>query len=73
MFDAVAEAHVNLKEVAAEDRAVWSTLAHSDPVLEVFSLAERAVAALIRTLSGWDLAGGREADGKRAEGGALVW
>lgn len=73
MFDAVAEAHVNLKEVAAEDRARWSTLAHSDRVREVFSLAERAEAELIRTLSGWDLAGGWEADGQRSAVCWLVW
>ena len=73
MFDAVAEAHVNLKEVAAEDRAGWSTLAHSDRVREVFSLAERAEAELIRTLSGWDLAGGWEADGQRSAVCWLVW
>ena len=73
MFDAVAEAHVNLTEVAGEDRAGWSTLAHSDRVREVFSLAERAEAELIRTLSGWDLAGGWEADGQRTAVCWLVW
>lgn len=73
MFDAVAEAHVNLKEVAGEDRAGWSTPAHSDRVREVFSLTERAEAELIRTLSGWDLAGGWEADGQRTAVCWLVW
>lgn len=73
MFDAVAEAHVNLKEVAGEDRAGWSRLAHSDRVREVFSLAERAEAELVRTLSGWDLAGGWEADGQRTAVCWLVW
>ncbi len=73
MFDAVAEAHVNLKEVAAEERAGWSSLAHSDRVRDVFSIAERAEAELIRTVMGWNRAGGWEADGQRSAVCWLVW
>jgi len=73
MFDAVAEAHVNLKEVASEDRAGWSTLAHSDRVRDVFSIAERTEAELIRTIMGWDRAGGWTADGQRSAVCWLVW
>lgn len=73
MFDAVAEAHVNLKEVAAEERAGWSSSAHSDRVRDVFSIAERAEAELIRTVMGWNLVGGWEAGGQRSAVCWLVW
>src|SRR4051812_47680551 len=73
MFDAVAEAHVNLKELAGEERAGWSPLAHSDRVRDVFGLAERAEAELIRTVMGWQLAGGWDADGQRSAICWLVW
>ncbi len=73
MHDAVAEAHLNLKALAAEDRAGWSSPAHSDRVRDVFSIAERAEAELIRTIAGWDLAGGWEADGQRSAVCWLVW
>lgn len=73
MFDAVAEAHVNLKEVAAEDRAGWTSLAHSDRLRDVFSVFERSEAELIRTIAGWDLAGGWDADGQRSAVCWLVW
>ncbi len=73
MLDAVAAAHVNLRELAAEDRCGWTSLAHSDRVREVFSIAERAEAELIHTIVGWDRAGGWEADGQRSAVCWLVW
>ena len=54
MKDVVAEVRVGLKELAAEDRGGWSSLARSDRLRDVIGLRERFEIETIRTIAEWD-------------------
>ena len=54
MHDVVAELQVGLKDLAAEDRSGWSSLARSDRFRDVQGLAERVEVERIRTVAQWD-------------------
>jgi hypothetical protein len=54
MTDVVADLHLGLKELAAEDRSGWVPLALSDRLRGVVGVHERSEVELIRTVAGWD-------------------
>ena len=56
MQDVVAELRVDLKDLAAEDRAGWVPLALSDRVRDLVGLTEAMQVELVRGLAGWDRA-----------------
>jgi hypothetical protein len=70
MSDPVADLHLGLKELAAEDRAGWIPLAHSDRLRDVVGVAERAEVELIRTVAEWD---GRTAWAEDGAVTAVAW
>src|SRR6187401_1097446 len=54
MKDPVADLHLGLKELAAEDRTGWMPLARSGRLGDVTAIAERAQVEVIRTVAEWD-------------------
>src|SRR5215204_1786876 len=54
MTDVVADLHLGVKELAAEDRTGWTPLALSDRLRDVVGVNEAVQVELIRTLAGWD-------------------
>lgn len=54
MFDPVAELRLDVKELAAEDRAGWPAAAHTDRLAGLLEVRERFEVEIIRTVAGWD-------------------
>ncbi|HEY5697559.1 MAG TPA: hypothetical protein VIT01_08635, partial [Acidimicrobiales bacterium] len=63
MKDVVAELRVDIKDLAAEDRAGWQPLAHSDRVRDLVGLNEAMQVELVRGLASWDRATAWAEDG----------
>src|SRR5690606_6960383 len=54
MFDPVAELLVDVKELAAEDRAGWPAGAHTDRLSGLLEVRERFEVEIIRAVAAWD-------------------
>ncbi len=63
MFDLVAELEVNVKELAAEDRAGWPGAARTDRLTGLLGVRERFEVQMVRAVAEWDAAQAWALDG----------